>query len=213
MQPITKLVAPATRRLLRARLARAVFLFPLLAFSQSAPPASGTQAIYRAQANSAQRKFDHIQQNALRTPPDESPTTLTENEINAWLTSSNAQLPQGVKKLQFHGEPGIINATAFVDFDQITASRRSSNPLLGMFSGTHEVEARAHAEGSGHQGHVHIDSISLDGVAIPRMALEFFIDRYIKPKHPEVGIDSTFALPAKIDTATVASRQLTLTQK
>jgi hypothetical protein len=169
--------------------------------------------MYQAAATSAQRKLDFIQQNGTKGAPDQRPTVLSENEINAWLTSAKAQLPTGVKKVQFHGEPGVINATAFVDFDQITANQHSSNPLLSLFSGTHEVEARAHAEGSGHKGQIHIDSVALDGVEIPRMALEFFIEHYLQPKHPEIGLDTSFSLPAKIDTATVGSRQLTITQK
>lgn len=181
---------------------------------QSAPPAaSSTQAIYMAQANSCQRKFDHIQQNGSKSAPDQTPTIITENEINAWLTSGTAELPQGVKKLQFRGEPGVINATAYVDFDEVTAGRRSSNPLLSLFSGTHEVQARAHASGSGGTGQVHIDSVSLDGVNVPRMALEYFVEKYITPKHPDIGLDSQFKLPYRIDIATVGARQLTVTQK
>ena len=180
---------------------------------QQAPPASSTQAIYDAAARSAQAKFDHIRQNAERTQPDQRPTTFSENEINSWLASGNAQLPQGVKKLQFRGQPGVINATAIVDFDEITAGKGSLNPLLSLFSGTHRVEAAARAEGSGGEGHVQIQSVSLDGVEIPRVALEFFIDHYIKPKHPEVGLDTVFKLAYRIDTAKVGSHQLTLTQK
>lgn len=180
---------------------------------QSAPPASKTQAIYQAQARSAQRKFDYIRENSLLAKPDQKPTILTEGEINAWLASGFAKLPQGVKKLQVHGEPGVINATAFVDFDEVTAGRYSGNPFLAMFRGTHEVEATAHAHAAGGIGQVHIDTISLDGVEIPRMALEYFIDKYLKPKHPEIGIDSTFHLAYRIDTATVGARQLAITQK
>jgi len=180
---------------------------------ESSPPASGTQAIYQAEARSAQRKFDYIRQNATRATPDQQPTLLTENEINGWLTSGRAQLPEGVKKLQFHGEPGIINATALVDFDEITAHQHSFNPLLSLFTGTHRVEATAQAQGSGGVAHIHIQSVSLDGIAIPRTALEFFVDHYIQPKHPEIGLDTEFKLPYRIDLATVGARQLTLTQK
>ncbi|HVZ18849.1 MAG TPA: hypothetical protein VG897_17160 [Terriglobales bacterium] len=180
---------------------------------QSAPPASSTQAMYDAAARSAQTKFDRIKQNAGRSSPDQTPTTLTENEINAWLASGRVQLPKGVKKLQFRGTPGIINATAIVDFDEITAGRGSFNPLLALFSGTHRVEATARAQGSGGEGHVNVESASLDGVEIPRRALEFFIDRYIKPKHPEIGLDTMFKLPYKIDSASVESHQLVLLQK
>jgi hypothetical protein len=180
---------------------------------QTPPPASGTQAMYAAQANSCQKKFDHIRQNGSKAKPDQSPTTFTEGEINAWLSSGNAQLPQGVKKLQLRGEPGIIRATAYVDFDAITASKRSSNPLLYMFRGTHEVQASAHASGSAGQGQVHVDSVSIDGVSVPRMALEYFAEKYITPKYPGLGIDSRFNLPNRIDSATVADRKLIVTQK
>ena len=190
-----------------------LLLGAVAAAQQSVPPASGTQAIYDAQSRSAQRKFDHIRQNAAQANPDQSPTVLTENEINAWLSSGQAQLPTGVKKLQLHGEPGVINATAMIDFDEITANRKSYNPLLSLFTGTHRIEAKARAQGSAGQGQVHIQSVSLDGVEIPRMALEFFIDHYIKPKHPEVGLDTVFKLSYRIDTATVGPHLLTITQK
>jgi len=45
------------------------------------------------------------------------------------------------------------------------------------------------------------------------MALQYFLDRYVRPKHPEVGLDSVFELPERIDTATVGDHQLFLTQK
>src|SRR3954470_2109061 len=180
---------------------------------QSAPPPSRTQALYAAQADSCQRKFDRIRQNGRKATPDQTPTVFSENEINAWLTSSYAELPQGVKKLQFRGDPGVIDATASIDFDEITAGRRSSNPLLSLFRGTHEVQAKAHASGGGGQGEVHIDSVSLDGVGVPRMALEYFVEKYITPKHPEIGLDSQFNLPYRIDTGTIGARKLTITQK
>jgi hypothetical protein len=184
-----------------------------LVSQQAPPPASGTQAMYAAQANSCQQKFDHLRQNGSKAKPDQTPTVFSEGEINAWLSSGNAQLPQGVKKLQLHGEPGIIRATAYVDFDAITAGKRSNNPLLYLFRGTHEVQATAHAGGNAGQGEVHIDSVSIDGVGVPRMALEYFVERYITPKHPEIGIDSRFTLPYRIDTATVGDRKLTVIQK
>lgn len=169
--------------------------------------------MYAAQANSCQRKFDHLRQNGSKAKPDQTPTVFTEGEINAWLSSGNAQLPQGVKKLQLGGESGVINATAYVDFDAITAGKRSNNPLLYLFRGTHEVQAKAHASGSGGQGQVHIDSVSIDGVNVPRMALEYFAEKYVTAKHPGIGIDSAFQLPHRIDTATVGDRKLTVTQK
>lgn len=181
--------------------------------TETQQPASSTQAMYNNAVASADAKFRHIEANARRNPPDQTPTVFTEREINSYLNSGRVQLPVGVRSVQFTGRNGVVNTTARVDFDAITAQARSSNPLLSLFTGVHEVHAVAHASGSGGKGRVHIDSIDLDGTTIPRVALQFFIDRYIRPKHPEVGLDSVFTLPARIDTATVGDHQLILTQK
>jgi hypothetical protein len=40
-----------------------------------------------------------------------------------------------------------------------------------------------------------------------------FVNHYIKPKHPNLGIDNRFQLPDRIDTAVVGNHELTVTQK
>jgi hypothetical protein len=61
--------------------------------------------------------------------------------------------------------------------------------------------------------YVHTDRVAIDGVEVPQIALQFFIDRYIKPKHPELGTDSRFRMPDRVDSAVVGERQLTVVQK
>ncbi len=180
---------------------------------QQPPAASSTQAMYNAAAYSAEAKIQHIRENARRNPPDQVPSVLTEREINAYLASGRVALPTGVRSVRFTGHDGVVNTTASVDFDAITAKSKSSNPLLSLFTGVHAVHAVAHASGSGGQGRVHIDSLDIDGVTVPRVALEFFLDHYVRPKYPQVGMDSVFALPERIDTARIADHQLILMQK
>lgn len=177
------------------------------------PPASATEAMHQAEAARGSSKIKHVRQNAERPNPDPTPTVLTEHELNAYLASGEVTLPKGVQKLQVAGQPGVIMARARVNFDDIVAGARSSNPLLGLFSGVHDVSAVAHASGTGGQGQVHVDSIALDGVAVPRMALELFVSRYLKPRYPNLGIDSTFKLPERINAATVGSHNLTVAQR
>lgn len=200
---------------MKVTLVLAVFLATVVAAQQQQPrrPASQTEAMYQSATASADRKFQHIAQNAQQPRPDQRPTVLTDREVNAYVNSPNVKLPTGVKSVKFNGRPGVIDATARVDFDQITASRRSGNPLLAIFSGVHDVHVVANAEGSGGQGRVEIQSADIDGTTIPRMALEFFLSHYVTPKYPDVGMTSTFKLPYRIDTATVGQGTLTLTQK
>ena len=71
----------------------------------------------------------------------------------------------------------------------------------------------AHAHGAARQGYVHVDSVSLDGVEVPRFVLQLFVEKYLQPKYPNIGLNSQFKLPVKIDTATVGQQKLTVTQK
>ena len=164
-------------------------------------------------AASAQHKVDHIEANGALARPNPAPTEFTEQEINAYIASGKIQLPDGVKSVHMVGVDGTVTGTARVDFDQIQAGHKSSNPLLSMFSGVHDVEVQAHAQGSGGTGTVHVDSVILDGAEIPRFLLQLFVEKYLQPKYPDVGLDSRFALPDRIDTATIGRHLLTVTQK
>jgi len=166
-----------------------------------------------APLESLERKLAYIEQNAALAHPNEAPTQLTEQEINAYLASGQLRFPAGVQSLQLQGEHGVVTGKARVDFDQVKAGQHNGNPLLSVFSGVHDVTVVAHAHGAGHQGFVHVDSVALDGVEIPQFALELFVEKYIQPRYPGIGIDSRFALPDKIDTATIAQHEVTITQK
>ncbi|HYG98910.1 MAG TPA: hypothetical protein VD837_07250 [Terriglobales bacterium] len=174
---------------------------------------SSAQAFDRAAADSAHRKFQKIQANAQKSAPDQRPTTFTEREINAYIASPHVRLPRGVQRVRFTGNSGVITTDATVNFDQVTEGARSNNPLLALFSGTHQVQVVSHASASGGQAQIQIDKVLINGVQVPRMALEFFINKYIKPKYPELGLDSRINLPERIDTATVGNHVLAVTQK
>ena len=173
----------------------------------------GAKAAGDALVASAEKKIQHVQQNAALEHPDETPTEFTEQEINAYIASGRVKLPQGVQSVRFTGQPDLVTANARVDFDAIKAGRSSSNPLLSVFSGVHDVVIIANARGANHEGHVQVDSVSLDGVEIPRFALQLFVEKYLQPKYPNIGMTSQFALPAKIDTAVVGQHKLTVMQK
>lgn len=163
--------------------------------------------------SSADRKIAHLETNARLPHPTPTPTTLTEREINAYLASDEVVFPPGVQSVNLSGTPGAISGTAKVDFDKVREGIRSSNPLLGIFSGIHNVAVEAHAYGRGGLGYVHVDSVSLDGIEVPEFLLRLFVEKYIQPKQPDIGIDSKFKLPDRIDSAVVGQHQVTLAQK
>ncbi len=179
----------------------------------TAPSAKSQAGSGHRLAQSLQTKLNHIQQNGARDNPDQSPTVMTEEEINDYIASGGIVLPQGVKKLRLEGRSGIVTAFLNVDFDEIRGGQNLSNPMLSVFSGRHDVRVEADAAGSGREGKVQVRDVSIDGFTVPRMALEYFVSKYITPKYPNIGLDSTFQLPNKIDMATVGYHKLTVTQK
>ena len=164
-------------------------------------------------ADHLQRKLDHIRQNADSAQPDQAPTIMTEDEINDYFAAGRVKLPQGIKKVTLQGQAGVITGLATIDFDEIRAGQHSSNPLLSIFSGIHFVRVEADAGGSGGKGKVHARTVNIDGLEFPRMALEFFMNKYLKPKYPNVGLDSEFQMPNRIEAATVGYHKLIVTQR
>ncbi len=180
---------------------------------QSSTKSNSQQTSGHRLADSLQVKLDHIQQNGEQDRPDQAPTVMTEEEVNDYIAAGRIVLPQGVKKLKLEGRSGVVTAFLNVDFDEIRAGQNSSNPMLSLFSGQHDVRVEADASGSGREGRVHVREVTIDGFSVPRMALEYFVSKYITPKYPNVGIDSQFQLPNKIDMATVGYHKVTVTQK
>jgi hypothetical protein len=164
-------------------------------------------------ADSMQRKLGHIQENAQRPQPDQTPTVISEEEINAYLAAGRVSLPKGLKKVVLEGSSGVVTALLSVDFDEIRAGQNSANPWLSVFSGLHNVRIETDAAGNGGEGRVGVRSIAIDGTEVPRMALEYFVDEYLKPKYPNVGLDSQFPMPTRIDIAIVGYHTLTVTQR
>ncbi|HVP43407.1 MAG TPA: hypothetical protein VMS96_08230 [Terriglobales bacterium] len=164
-------------------------------------------------AVSCEAKLQHIRQNAVTAQPDPKPTVLTEDEINDYIAAGKVQLPKGVESVRFNGAPGEVTAYAKVDFDKLTEGK-SMNPLMAaLFTGVHHIVTVADARGAGGVGEIHVQSVTLDGTTIPRAALEFLIEHFVRPKYPGAGLDSRFRLGYRIDTAEVGTHKLTIRQK
>jgi hypothetical protein len=185
-------------------------LFVFIAITASQSP--GTDGP-RTPAQSAEQKFHHIRANGQRVHPDPRPTQFSEQEINAYLASGKVRLPAGVQSVRLVGTPGVIRANCRIDFDAVRASSNNSNPLLRLFSGVHDVVVEAQASGSNYRGRVQINFVSIDGVEVPRFLLELFVEKYVTPRYPGVGLDSTFTLPDRIAMASVLTHALVVEQR
>jgi len=191
-------------------LSAGILILSVLVIAQDAPSKA---AHFSPAAQRCQNKFDFLERNATSRPLQRRSTQINADELNAWFREGGYKLPQGVQKVIFRGQPDRIQANATVDFDAVKEGKRNLNPLLSIFSGVHDVEVTATASAQSGQGHVNIQTVSIDGVGVPRMALELFVDKYLEPKYPNVGLENDFAMPYRIDSATVGNDNALLTQK
>jgi hypothetical protein len=180
-------------------------------------PVNGQQA-HSPAFDSAAKKFAWLGENGRSANPSTRPTVLTADEWNAYLneagTPGGVKLPEGISSIRITSEPGVAHGEAEIDFDRLTANRTRSNPFLALFTGKHQVTAIAHVAAANGVGSLEVDSVLFDGVEVPRLALEFFASRYLRPKYGNaIGMDSTFPLHNRIDTAVVGANQVTITQR
>jgi hypothetical protein len=184
------------------------------------PSASSGQALGSSDAApsrafaSADRKIHFIGENGRSQHPSTAPTVLTAEEWNAYLNQGGVKLPDGLSNIKISSEPAVVHGDAEVDFDKLTAGRTRSNPLLALFTGKHHVTGVAQAAAVNGIATIRVQSVAFDGVEVPTFALEYFANKYLKPKYGNaVGMDSTFPLKNRIDTAILGEDRVTITQK
>jgi hypothetical protein len=195
------------------RLLSAAVLVASLAAPGVAQQGGTTRPHFSPAAQRFQNKLDFIEKNADSKPVQTKPTQINAAEVNAWFAEGGYKLPVGVQKVIFHSQADTILADATVDFDAIREGKRNLNPLLSMFSGVHDVQVTAGGMASGGQGHVNIQTVSIDGIEVPRIALQLFVNKYLKPKYPNLGLENDFQMPNRIDSATVGNDTALVTQR
>ena len=194
-----------------ARLLATVLACSLFLPSQHTP-STGTKH-FSAPAQRCQSKLDFLERNGKSNPIQRRSTQINAEEVNAWFREGGYKLPQGVERVIFHSQADTIQSNATVDFDAVKEGKRNLNPLLSIFSGVHEVQVTATASAQNGQGQVNVQSVSIDGVGVPHIALEMFVKKYLTPKYPNIGLENNFQMPDRVDTATVGNDNALLTQK
>jgi hypothetical protein len=175
-----------------------------------------------AQTNNSQHSADYLSAEkkiagivAFQANPSTpgKTTVLTDPEINAYFAEGGVKWSDGVSDVKIDDQPAVINGSAQVDFDKVTANKRANSPLLAFFTGVHIVRVTAQAAAVKGRASIRVQSVSLDGLEIPRAALEFFVQKYLQPRYPEADLDTVFGMPDRIDSAIVGDRQITFVQK
>ena len=158
-------------------------------------PLENKPTIIAPSSAACRRKLAFLKQNAAKPHPDPKPIELTEREANAYFNEGGVKLPKGVSNLRLTSQPGVIDGHAQVDFEKIMEGKGSTNPLLSLFSGVHDVHIVAQAAGAAGTGTIRTQSASLDGIEVPQVLLQYFAQHYITPKYPTLASPAPSSYP------------------
>lgn len=178
-----------------------------------------------ADVRASRRDADQLRQkvatiNALGERPTKQAhrTTVTENEVNAYLVyDAREQLPTGVVEpaVNILGT-GRLSARAVVDLDAV---RRQKNPTslldpMNYLAGRLPVTATGVLRTSNGMGRFQLESASVSGVPIPKLLLQEIVSYYSRtPDKPSgISLDDAFALPARIREIQVERGQAIIVQ-
>ena len=168
----------------------------LFAFhSMRAQEAPGTVRVSKKSAQSLQNKIDHIKKS------DESPaasrktveTEVTESELESYVVyAMKEDIPVQLDSFTVHLAPGTVAADTQMTF----TSNTTGNPLVdALMGGTHNMSVKGHLSGAEGVGKFNLDEVQLDGIPVPKILIQTLVEKYVKPKYPEVDLKAPFDLP------------------
>jgi hypothetical protein len=170
----------------------------------SAPHADADARASRRDADLMKQKVATINQRGATPARQLRRTTVTENEVNAYLTlEALKDLPAGVLEpsVAILG-PGRLSARAVVDLDAV---RRQSPPtsLLdprNLLFGRLPVTATGVLTTANGLARLSLESVAIGGLPMPKVVLQEIVSYYSRtPQMPGgISLDDPFALPANI---------------
>ena len=172
--------------------------------SAQVPPKPSERA-----AHTLQDKINSIKQAEKDSGRSASETVeVSDAELESYvLYSLRAQIPARVDSIDVKLTPGTVAADTKLTF----GSSPTNNPMIDMLvSGTHTFTLRGKLAATEGMGKFSLDQARVDGIPVPIVFIETLVDRYVKPKYPEVKLDEPFKMPWGIEGLTITNGKATI---
>jgi hypothetical protein len=157
-----------------------------------------------------QVKINAIRKAERETSPRPSDTVeVSEAELESYvLYSLREEIPARVDSIDVQLTPGVVAADTKMTF----GSSPTRNPLIdALISGTHQLFVKGKLTASGGNGKFTLEEARVDGIPVPIILIETLVDRYVKPKYPQVKLDEPFAMPWGIEDLTITQGKASIT--
>lgn len=172
----------------------------------------------RRDADQMRQKVASIAQFADRPGREARLTTVTENEVNAYLAYEAVNdLPAGVVEpiVSILGT-GRVSGRAIVDLDALRKSKQPSSMFdpANFMTGRVPIAATGVLTTNNGVGRFQLESATVAGMPVPKTMLQQIVSAYSRsPQNPSgINIDDPFELPARIREIQVQRGQAVVVQ-
>jgi hypothetical protein len=196
-----------------------VLVFTLAVTIATATPQGAPAAASRQQADSLARKITQITQRGAQGPASGlRRTEVSEDEINSWFVfRGRPYLPDGVSNpaVTMVGD-GTMRGVATVDLEAL-GKQRSKGGMLDLWSylgGKVPVAVTGTLRARDGRGQFEMKAAEVAGVPVPKALVQELLSIYTaspEQKKP-IGLESSFELPARIQSIDVGRGQLVVVQ-
>jgi hypothetical protein len=172
----------------------------------------------RESARSLLQKVADIVRSADQPARQARRTTVTEHEVNSYLTfEAGAQIPAGVVEptVTIVGD-GRLSGRAVVDLDAVRKQngQRSLFDPMSYITGRVAVTATGILRASNGVGHFELETAAIGPLPVPKLILQEIVSYYSRtPARPSgIALDDPFTLPARIREIVVQSGRAVVVQ-
>ncbi len=162
--------------------------------------------LFAAPHSAIDQKFAEIEMEKLR------PGTHLAMPAAEWNTWVRTQVPAGVHRPRIVLGNGTVTATADVDFAEVQhASGEPPNWFVeNLLRGQHSVSATARIQSHGGKGRVDIERVEVGGFAVQGRVVDWLIDQYVRPTHPDAQTGIWFEFVHGIDRLEITPAAVTV---
>ena len=173
--------------------------------------------LLRRDGESLERKLVIIQQNSSAEAAQPRLTTVTQQEVNAYLRfQASDRIPAGVTEghITLDGV-GRVSAQATVDLGEVRRQRSGGwfDPL-SYLSGPFQILAIGMLHTANGVGRLEVESVTVAGVTVPKGVLYEVVRYYSRtPEYPDgMNLDAPFELPSRIREVRVGTGEAVIVQ-
>lgn len=160
-------------------------------------------------AKSLQAKIDAVKaaQNAGASRSRQT-VEVSEVELESYmLFHLRDDIPARLDAVDVQLTDGAVAADTKMTFSPDTTGNAVMDLLI---SGTHSFFVKGKLSAAGSRGKFELEEVKVDGIPVPNVLIEMLITKYVKPKYPDVDLNSPFTMPWGIESLAITPGKTTI---